>query len=180
MQDVCELVRGSEPGSQNYNMNGKGYKFIRVSDISKGRTQNLFTLADNIVLCQKDDILVAFDGSPGIVATNFEGAISSGIRIIKPKIQILLREFLYWVLQSNYVQDVIKEYSFGATILHASKSIPYIKIPIPNLTIQFKISTELKEKMSEVEKLRISIENQLEAINALPQAILRKAFRGEL
>jgi len=34
--------------------------------------------------------------------------------------------------------------------------------------------------MAYVEKLKVSIEKQLEAINALPQAILRKAFRGEL
>jgi hypothetical protein len=34
--------------------------------------------------------------------------------------------------------------------------------------------------MAYVERLRKSIEEQLEAINALPQAILRKAFRGEL
>jgi len=38
----------------------------------------------------------------------------------------------------------------------------------------------LKEKMANVEKLRTGIEKQLEAIDALPQSILRKAFRGEL
>jgi type I restriction enzyme S subunit len=45
---------------------------------------------------------------------------------------------------------------------------------------QRRITTELKEKMAQAEKLRTSIEKQLEAISALPQAILRKAFRGEL
>lgn len=34
--------------------------------------------------------------------------------------------------------------------------------------------------MQEVERARTACEKQLEAINALPQAILRKAFRGEL
>jgi len=33
--------------------------------------------------------------------------------------------------------------------------------------------------MAQAEKLRTGIEKQLETINALPQAILRKAFRGE-
>jgi len=46
--------------------------------------------------------------------------------------------------------------------------------------MQERIVAELKERMAQVEKLRASIEKQLEAINALPQAILRKAFRGEL
>jgi len=48
------------------------------------------------------------------------------------------------------------------------------------ITIQQRIAADLKEKMAVVEKLRTSIEKQLEAINALPQAVLRKAFRGEL
>ncbi|GAH34816.1 unnamed protein product, partial [marine sediment metagenome] len=35
-------------------------------------------------------------------------------------------------------------------------------------------------KMTGVMKLRTSIEKQLQAINILPQALLRKAFRDEL
>jgi len=34
--------------------------------------------------------------------------------------------------------------------------------------------------MARAEKLNAAIEKQLEAIKALPQAILRKAFSGEL
>jgi len=45
---------------------------------------------------------------------------------------------------------------------------------------QKRIASELKKKMSQAEKLKAAIEKQLEAINALPQAILRKAFSGEL
>jgi type I restriction enzyme S subunit len=59
-------------------------------------------------------------------------------------------------------------------------AISKISIPLPSLDIQQHLAAELKEKMAQVEKLRTSIEKQLEAINALPQAILIKAFRGEL
>lgn len=55
-----------------------------------------------------------------------------------------------------------------------------IRIPLPPIEVQHHIASELKEKMTEVKKLRTQIEKQLEAINALPQAILRKAFRGQL
>jgi len=53
-------------------------------------------------------------------------------------------------------------------------------IPLPPRPIQQSIAVELKERMAQGEKLRTSIEKQLEALNALPQSILRKAFRGEL
>jgi hypothetical protein len=38
----------------------------------------------------------------------------------------------------------------------------------------------LKEKMAQVEKLQSAISNLHSIIEALPQAILRKAFRGKL
>jgi type I restriction enzyme S subunit len=56
----------------------------------------------------------------------------------------------------------------------------YIPIPIPSLTTQQRIATKLIDQMASAEKLKADIEKQLEAIKALPQAILRKAFRGEL
>jgi len=55
-----------------------------------------------------------------------------------------------------------------------------IEIPLPPLSVQQRIAAELKEKMAQIKKLRTSIEKQLEALDALPQTILRKAFIGEL
>jgi len=59
-------------------------------------------------------------------------------------------------------------------------AISKISIPLPSLKIQQRIASELKEKMFYVDKFRAGIEKQLETINALPQAILRKTFIGEL
>jgi len=39
---------------------------------------------------------------------------------------------------------------------------------------------ELQVKIATAGKLRLAIEKELETIEALPQAILRKAFSGEL
>jgi type I restriction enzyme S subunit len=55
-----------------------------------------------------------------------------------------------------------------------------LPIPIPNLDIQNRLGLSLKDRIANAEKFKASIEKQLEAIKALPQAILRKAFRGEL
>ncbi len=53
-------------------------------------------------------------------------------------------------------------------------------IPIPPFSEQKGIAAELKTKMTESENLQSSIRNQLSALDALPQSILTKAFRGEL
>ena len=69
----------------------------------------------------------------------------------------------------------------GQTFTEISKrQVEGFEIPLPALPVQQRIASELKGKMIEVEKLRIGIEKQLEAINGLPQPILRKTFRGEL
>ncbi|OGW01075.1 MAG: hypothetical protein A3I04_07890 [Nitrospinae bacterium RIFCSPLOWO2_02_FULL_39_110] len=53
-------------------------------------------------------------------------------------------------------------------------------IPLPLIEIQQRIAVDLKEKMAQVEKLQSKTFKQQSALNSLPQAILRKAFRGEL
>lgn len=176
--EMCEIIRGNEPGSNNYNINGEGNKFIRVSDVSKGRVQDFFTTSENIVLCNKDDLIMAFDGSPGAIATGIEGAIASGIRIIRPKNDLLLKEFLFYVLQSEIVQKTIKDYSFGATIQHASKSITNIIIPLPQLSEQKRIAAKLQEMMSEIDQARTACEKQLEAAKSLPSAYLCEVFES--
>lgn len=178
--EVAELVRGTEPGSHTYNDNGVGYRFIRISDVSKQLGQKIWTTSEDLVFCNEEDILMTFDGSPGVVYRGMKGAIASGIRIIKPKVEQILEDYLYYALQSEEVQKVVREYSKGLTILHASQSIPYIQIHLPSLSEQCRIASYLKEKMAYVENLRSKILNQKSAIESLPQAILRKTFRGEL
>lgn len=53
-------------------------------------------------------------------------------------------------------------------------------IPIPPLPEQKHIAGILNEQKTETEKLRKAIEDQLKEINALPSALLCKAFNGEL
>jgi len=90
--------------------------------------------------------------------------------------------FLYFYLQSPEAKETLKLLQDTTTGLRNMDKKEFLNqmIPIPPISTQRRIASYLKEKMAYVEKLRKSIEKQLEAINALPQAILRKAFRGEL
>jgi hypothetical protein len=49
-----------------------------------------------------------------------------------------------------------------------------------NITEQRQIVELLKTKIVKIEKMRMSFVKKLDTINALPQAILKKAFRKEL
>jgi type I restriction enzyme S subunit len=107
-----------------------------------------------------------------------DGCIGSTISALHSKSE-LYSEYLFWFIRHHY-KDLNKMVR-GTGIPHLEKEYVHsLAVPLPPLTIPHHIATELKRKMTYAEKLCISIEKQLEAINALPQAILRKAFRGEL
>jgi type I restriction enzyme S subunit len=141
LKDTCELIRGTEPGSKTYNNEGKGFKFIRVSDISKQILETVFVdeKPENLVFCRKENVLLALDGVPGIVAKGMEGVISSGIRIVKP-VNKIDNDFLFYILQHSIVQKVIMNYTTGTTIKHASRAVDFITIPLPPLGEQQKIA----------------------------------------
>lgn len=112
----------SEPGYETYCGPEEGVRFLRVGDLS-GKTDNpVFTKTSGLLCISPDDILFALDGSPGLVANGYSGAISSGIRLIKPKNQKIKKDFLFYILQSPKVQSIVKAFTTGSTILHAGRS----------------------------------------------------------
>lgn len=55
-----------------------------------------------------------------------------------------------------------------------------LKIPLPPLPEQKRIAALLNEQMAYVQTICVSAREQLDAIHALPAALLRKAFAGDL
>jgi len=126
------------------------------------------------------DLLISWSASLGAYLwTGGDAVLNQHIFRVEEHRGLILKNFVYYAV--DYVMTEIKERIHGATMQHITKpDFEAIFISIPSLSIQQHIAAELEERMAQVEKLRTSIEKQLEAINALPQAILRKAFRGEL
>ena len=175
--EVCDLYRGSEPGSRTYNTKGKGVRFIRVADISKQKTSPIWTTGKELVICHKNDILMTFDGSPGVVFRGIEGAISSGIRIIKPKSnKELLDDFLFYVLQTELVQNIVKKYTIGVSIWHASKSIPHVEIPLPPLKTQKQIVERIEELFEKIDKAKELRQKAKEESEQIFQSALYQIF----
>lgn len=170
--DYCNFDRGTEPGSESYNREGEGVIFIRVGNISAGLQELLYTKSDNIKLCNEEDILMSFDGSPGIVTKGFKGAYSSGIRKVTPKTLNLDKNFLFYILKTKFVQDVIEKYKTGITIKHASKSIQHIKIPLPPLPEQQKIAAVFTAVQEAKEKTQAVID----ATKVLKKSMMKHLF----
>jgi type I restriction enzyme S subunit len=174
--EYIDFIRGIEPGSKLYKNSGK-YRFIRVGNLSGERESEVFIdiEVDNEKIANKNDILISFDGTVGIVRRGLEGVFSSGIRKIKikrEKMQELNYEFLYWFFKSTLKHQIFGFSDEKTTIAHASDSIPYLKILLPPLSEQSRIATVLSwfDDLIEVKK------RQNEILEKTAMAIFKSWF----
>lgn len=94
----------------------------------------------------------------------------------------LLPEILANWLNQQWQQGVFATICnswIGQSAVKADKLLN-LEIPLPPLHEQRRIAAILKAQMAAVEKARAAAEAELTAINALPAALLRRAFSGEL
>lgn len=101
---------------------------------------------------------------------------------LRPKSNLMLSDFLYFYLQSSEAKEVLKILQDTTTGLRNLDRKEFLnqEVPLPSLDMQKSASANLLRKMTHAESVILGIKKQLETINALPQAILRKAFSGEL
>lgn len=136
---------------------------------------------------QKSDVLVVKDGATtgkiSFIGDNFpydHAAVNEHVFRLRTK-EFLEQEYLFWFLYSPLGQSQIKQEFHGAAQGGINQQfVNGVFISIPPVSIQRRIATGLKEKINYVEKLQSAIQDQQSALEAIPQAILRKAFRGEI
>lgn len=134
LSEYVEFERGVEPGSKSYSEVEKpGFiRFLRVGDLSERRSHTYVPIGLTKGKSVKvNDILISLDGTVGIVKTGYSGCFSTGLRkckIVKDEISM---PFLYFTLKSKNIQSTILAHASGATILHASSSIKFMKFVLP-------------------------------------------------
>lgn len=129
--NVLTFQKGLEVGSQKYKntKNDNTVEYYRVADLNNLEST---TYVDSIFLkkaaAKFGDVMITFDGCPGRVGFSVEGCYSGSLRkIIDINNEYNNGYLFFWAISEN-VQNCIKEYSFGTTILHASKSIDHLEI----------------------------------------------------
>lgn len=124
IKELCDIVKGDEPGSENYNTKKveNSIPFIRVSDLENNNPVYV-SETFNGKKCTKDNILISLDGSVGKVKYGFDGFYSSGIRKITAKNNKCNNAFIYMYFRSEEIQKLILKYSTGSVLKHASASI---------------------------------------------------------
>jgi type I restriction enzyme S subunit len=157
-------------------------KFIRKEDVKPQGTYPVYGANGRIgytdkYLIDKSVMIIGRVGSCGEINRSSGSAWITDNTIILAPLNNLDFDFLYFTLKTLNFQEIR---AASVQPLITQGDLKAAQIPLPSLPEQKRIASELQAKIEEAGRLTASIEKQLEAINALPQAILKKAFSGEL
>lgn len=191
--EVCRVQGGYAFNSEHYVQ--QGIPIIRISNLIEGTV----TLTADTAYVSKDthvgleqfmlregDLLIAMSGATtgklGIINSSVLPAyLNQRVGRFIPIGDSLDTSFLGYLLSQPGYLTKIFENAFGCAIPNVSPGfIESVAIPLPPLPEQRRIAGVLSEQMAAAQKARAAAEEELAAINALPAALLRRAFNGEL
>jgi type I restriction enzyme S subunit len=131
------------------------------------------------------DLLVCEGGEPGRAAV-WDGRIPSclyqkAIHRLRPISNAVDPHFVMYRLWMGALQQEFLESHAKTTIAHLpAVRLQRLPIRVPAVPEQQRIAVTLNEQMASAERARKAIEEELDVINKLPAALLRRAFNGEL
>jgi type I restriction enzyme S subunit len=179
--EVCELILGQSPPGNTYTDKPEGLPFFQgKADFGEYFPTVRIWCDQPIKIAEEGDILISVRAPVGPVnMNNLKCCIGRGLAGIRCKDNMAINWFIFWYLHS--IEKQIASLGSGSTFGAITRDdLVNLKIPLPPLGEQMRIATKIQDLIQEAERARTACENQLEAISALPQAILEKAFKGEL
>ena len=106
---------------------------------------------------------------------------STEFHVIRPGESVIPEWIHFFVRQPSVLYDAEGRMTGAVGQQRVPKEfLVDLEIPLPPLEEQKRVLETLYLQMAEVDKARAATEAQLETINALPAALLRQAFSGEL
>jgi hypothetical protein len=169
-----KFIKGVEPGSKAYLSKPvvDTVPFIRGKTLENRIYDTFIVSDDTLPMAKENDVLIAFDGAAGRTACGLAGVYSSGIRkAINCSKYNLSNGFIYFYLNSKYIQDIILEFSQArTTIIHAGKSIDEMELPIRGNI------AELNDRLSIVYNKIIDCYAENNSLNNLKNQYFKKFF----
>lgn len=132
-----------------------------------------------------DELLLCVRGTTGVVSIATpelkDANVTRGIVPIRFNAKFINQEFGFYLLISNYVQNQIREKTYGAALMQINiGDLRKIVTPFPSLKEQQSIVRQLDALRTETQKLEAVYQKKLDDLEELKRSILQKAFNGEL
>lgn len=192
LEDICHSI--SDGDHQAPPKAETGIPFLVISNVSKGCIelesvsrwvpQHYFDALKDIRKPKIGDILYTVTGSYGIpvkVETDVEFCFQRHIAILKPKHDVVNKDYLFHFLGSNKALEQAKQLSTGTAQKTLSLSgLRGFSVCIPSIYEQNEIVGRITALFSLADVVEKNWEEAKLRLDRLTQSILAKAFRGEL
>ncbi|MFQ2473412.1 restriction endonuclease subunit S [Aeromonas caviae] len=168
-----------------------GIPFVTVKNMTKGKgisfdDLNYISLEDHQEFCKrtnpkKGDILISKDGTLGVIRkvdVDFEFSIFVSVALVKPA-SYAMSDYLEIVFQSPFVQKQMVGVGTGLQHIHLT-DLRKDMLPIPPSEEQAEIVRRVEQLFAYADNIEQQAKAAKERVDKLTQAILAKAFRGEL
>jgi type I restriction enzyme S subunit len=187
LEDTCKLIRDGEHRTPTYVKEGIPFvtaKNLVGEEIDLGNTKKI-TKEEHADFCkrakpEKSDLLMSKDGTIGVtrvIKTGEEFSIYVSVVLLKPNNELMDSDFLRYLLSSKTIQAEIVKRSRGIGLKHIHLvDLRSLKIPLPPLNIQKNFSKVVET----VEAMRQNQKQSQQEIDNLFNALMQKAFKGEL
>lgn len=189
VSQICDSIDYGFTASADYEV--REPRFLRITDIQDGSVdwekvpgcrinsdeESRYRLMDGDIVFARTG---ATTGKSYLMRHPPRAVFASYLIRIRPS-PAVTAEYLYAFFQSDrYWQQIRAAMRGGAQPNVNATLLGALALALPSLSEQRQIAPGLSEEMAVAEALRKRAEEQLHAINALPAALLRRAFSGEL
>ena len=153
------------------------FPYIDIKAFEKGIIDS-YTDGEKCRFCKRGDFLMVWDGARlGLVGKAIDGVVGSTLmRINFPQMS---NEYAYFFLKSKYREINTREKGTGTPHVNPELLWDYI-FPVPPLPEQEAIVKKIESLFNRIDRSKEELEVAKEKIETFRQAILKKAFDGEL
>lgn len=166
------FVKGKLPS--NDNSNAEGLPIIGASEMN-GKPPRMFTTDSSCPQCEKDDVLILWDGAnAGFVAQGFAGTLSSTVVKYRCEIPESSPRYVFYLLK--YFETYFRNKVNGTTIPHMNPAfIDDCALLLPPTETQKKIAEFLDEKCAEIDALIAVEEKMIAELKSYKQSVITEA-----
>jgi type I restriction enzyme S subunit len=180
--DVLNFKGGSQPPKSTFsNAPGPGLvRLLQIRDFASDEKAVFIEDSSRWPKCEADDIMVGrYGASVGKILTGKAGAYNVALvkMIVDPR---LLRRFVYYWLQSSVFQEALGIVSRSAQDGFNKGDLESVLVPVPSLEEQEAAVQMIDDALGRLERAAQEHAQATRLLNNLDQALLAKAFRGEL
>lgn len=170
---VCKFQQGTQvPKEEQLTVKKEGYeRFIRIVDYTQKNDDIRFIQhKDSNSRCIEEDIIMVRYGEVGFAGRGIKGVYANNLFSINPIIEDLSKSFLFYVFKSeqfkSFIDRVVLKSSMPA-ISH--KVLKDFQIPLPPLSIQEEIVTEIEGYQRIIDGAKAVVNNYKPKIDINPE-----------